>query len=625
MNYIALIDYFKRGIVTDNEKDKIDFKVLNRKAVKYGYIVKEECCNKYVDIWLNTLTFNYNATFYKDWNDIISKNRFELYLDQLIHYASTYGQNHEIEGNGYVPNDGDGSVVPKFEDLKVIEPITETELVNKCFDILKSGIALKTNTMIVLSDCYLEIMKFRKYPDNYAVSRALDEIKNREAVCYISNKMGVLPNDEFGMLRCIMYQYTKSMLLIQDKLTLSKIKFAARNIHNASPLLNLKNKQLERLSRIFLRYKNLFLAMKGCDRQVNHIINRLRRLAVKNHTPLKVGFWENIITTKHSTKEVKEQLENIDNFRKIRLMMICKHHLVNKSTAGLFTIRNGKQYIRSNYNPKYDINWINKLYTILKDSVCKSLSKKKCRIKYPVHYNIAAPTSEKNFIGNFPYGTSFDMDKDNIIGIYWRNEWGTYDFDLSMTNILGQHISWNSDYYCSNSNNARHDVVYSGDMTNADPEAVELLYIRKNAPDGIIHVNKYYDSDNIEGSKLRFFFATEHIDKVRINYMVNPNNIKFDTMINFERSDRQKTIGFTLDNRFYLMDMITGKSIVSRSQTKYIDTIIQVYKNKAKSFIDLKELLLNAGFEFIPEGSEHIPDIDFTNLEKDTLINLLQE
>jgi len=135
--HTALIDYFKKGLV---DKDKtVDFAAINKKAVKMGYLISPECCNKYVDEWLDTLTANYNATFYKEWNDVLSKSRFELFIDQLRHYASTYGADFKQEGNGWVPNDG--GLCPRFEDLKVIEPITANELAKKCFDVLKSGIA----------------------------------------------------------------------------------------------------------------------------------------------------------------------------------------------------------------------------------------------------------------------------------------------------------------------------------------------------------------------------------------------------------------------------------------------------------------------------------------------------
>ena len=104
--------------------------------------------------------------------------------------------------------------------------------------------------------------------------------------------------------------------------------------------------------------------------------------------------------------------------------------------------------------------------------------------------------------------------------------------------------------------------------------------------------------------------------------MVNPNNIKFDTMIDFD-GQGQKSVGVVLDNRFYLMDMTSGKGRVASG--KYANIIVDAMKKKAKSFIDLKEVLFRAGFEIVEKDSETKPDIDFTNLEKDTLINLLSK
>ena len=154
----ALIDYFKKGIVSSDKSDNRDFAAINKKAVKLGYIISPECCNKFVDEWLDTLTANYNSTFYKEWNDVISKSRFELFVDQIRHYSSTYGKlekGEEPVGNGWTPNDG--GITPRFEDLKVIEPITKEELAGKCFDVLKSGIALKDSTMKVLCDFWYDV------------------------------------------------------------------------------------------------------------------------------------------------------------------------------------------------------------------------------------------------------------------------------------------------------------------------------------------------------------------------------------------------------------------------------------------------------------------------------------
>lgn len=612
----ALIDYFKKGLVA---KDKtVDFAELNKRAVKLGYIISPECCNEYVKDWLDSLTANHNATFYKEWNDVISKSRFELFIDQIHHYATTYGKDHEIEGNGFVPNDG--GICPRFEDLKVIEPITEEELAGKCFGVLESGIALKDSTMKVLCDFWYSV-KVENVDWDWKKSHLADVlslVKNKEAMVYLSKKIGILPSDVFGMLRCIASAYTGKFDLIKSKSTIATIKAKARMSGFRSPLLDLSEKQIEKLSSVFLRYKTIFLAMKCEGRKVCSIINRLRRLAEKNHKPFKIGFWEGIIKNEQPIEEVRNRLKDLDNFRKVRLMMLCKERMNFKTENGVYTIRNGKQYVREGYSPKYDRNWIARLYFAIEESLVESLKPKACKVKLPTGYYIALPTSEKNFIGNYPYGTSFEMTKNNVIGIYWRNEWGTHDFDLSVCDIAGNRIAWNSMYrtQCGD----KPCFIYSGDMTNADPEAVELMYASGSAPDSVVMVNKFYGKQE---SKFRFFFANENLDAVRMmNHMVNPNNIKFDMMVDI--NENQKTIGLCLDNRFYLTDLVTGNNRVSR-QGRYVGVVIGEMKKKFKSTIWLNEILLRAGFTVLDVDSDEKPDIDFTNLEKDTLISLLSK
>ena len=615
--HTALIDYFKKGLV---DKDKtVDFAAVNKKAVKMGYLISPECCNKYVDEWLDTLTANYNATFYKEWNDVLSKSRFELFIDQLRHYASTYGADFKQEGNGWVPNDG--GLCPRFEDLKVIEPIAADELAMKCLEVIKSGIALKDSTMKVMCDFYIATIPW-KADDNTKVMlpKMLSEVKNKEAMCYLSQKFKVLPADEFGMLRCIAFAYTGRMELIKSRATVATIKSKSNEVGFRSPLLDLTDDQVKRLSRIFLRYKPIFLAMKGNGPEqklskVRSVVNRLRRLAEKNHRPFKIGFWENIIKTEQPIEEVQKRLADLDNFRKIRLMMLCKERMNFKTTSGVFTIRNGKQFVRESYSPKYNRNWLSRLYFTIEASLVESIKAKACKVRLPEYYDITLPTSEKNFVGNFPYGSSFGFTKNNVIGVYWRNEWGTRDFDLSYANLQGNYYGWAGRY-----NNGDKTIVYSGDMTCARPEAVELLYATDAVPDGIVRLNKYRGDDK---SQFRLFFANECLDgKITRGYMVNPNNIKFDTMMDFD-GQGQKNVGIVLDNRFYLMDMTSGKGRVASG--KYANIIVDAMKKKAKSFIDLKEVLFRAGFEIVEKDSETKPDIDFTNLKKDTLINLLSK
>lgn len=602
--YAELTEYFHKGIVSDELK-KIDFAALNSKAVLFGYVIHPDCCNEAVDEWLDTLTLDYNSTFYKEWDDVLNKSRFELFLDQILHYATTYGTGFSL-GNGYVPNDG--GTVPAFKELKVIEPITEQEMYNKCIDVLNSGIALKESTGTVLSE-FVEFFAKKVGFDEDAIISMLTDIKNKEVQSRLSVRFGLFPNDEFGILRCLMYLYTGSSMLIKSREFINLIR---RSAQKNSYISRLKKNQLVILSRIFYRFKPLFIAMK--NEETAHTVNALRRFAKSNHRPFNIGFWENIISTRRPLEDVCNRLEELDNFRKIRLLMLVRERIMFETKSGVFKIRNGKMFVRENYSPKYDLEWLGDLFLTIKASLVNSLKKKACSVRIPKNINIVLPTSEKDFVGNFPFGSSFNMSENNVVGVYWRNEWGTRDYDLSMIDMNGRLLSWRGCYY-----NSDNSLVFSGDMTNAEPEASEMFFIKNEAPDSVIKLNKFHGDDK---SKFRFFYANEIPSDYGnvMNYMVDPNNVKFDTMVDFE-GPGEKTIGVIFDNEFYFMDFKTGYSRVS-SSGKYVNTVIDSFKRKAKCFIGLEEILRAAGFTICDDPENNV-DIDFTKLEKDTLIKLL--
>jgi len=607
--YAELIDYFGKGIKSD-DIEKVDFGKLNAKAVLLGYVIHPDCCNAAVEEWLDSLTRDYNATFYKEWNDIMTKDRFELFIDQILHYATTYGTGFSF-GNGYVPNDG--ATVPTFTNLKVIEPITESELFDKCLGILESGIALKEDTMQNLVKFVDYWTKFIGYELSDTIA-LLDSIKNKEAQAVLSRKFGLLPHDEFGMLRCVVYDYIGSTLLIKDQETLNALKRQAKEYGADAPLLTLHlgEFQLRKLSQIFHRFKPIFLAMK--TKHTARIINKLRRYAKTYHTPFRTGFWENIVSVKRPLSEVYKRIPELDNFRKVRLLTLIREKIMFETKSGVFPIRNGKLFVRKNYTPEYDLNYLRELFLAIKKSLVDSLRAKACTVRLPKELNLVLPSSEKTFIGNIPFGSSFRMTENNVVGIYWRNEWGTRDYDLSALDLNGRLLSWRGNYYSEDMS-----MVFSGDMTSADPEATELFFIKDTAPDCMFKVNKF---SGLDKSKFRFFFANELLDPEDMeNHMVDPNNVKVDVMVDFD-GQGEKAVGAIFDNTFYFMDFRTGKDRVSR-QGDYVEIMVDSMKRKAKSFICLGDILKEAGFEILEDGSERTPDIDFSNPTKDMFTKLL--
>ncbi len=611
---IRLIDYFHSAIAPTRSDDVVDAKTINETAVLRGYAVEKSCCSRAVEEWLASLTLSYNATFYKEWSDIVARDRFGLFIDQILHYASTYGTDFGVDGNGYVPNDGPET--PNLKELKIVKCVSVREMFDKCYNILKSGIALKNETMKAVSNFILESKDENDFDIN--------EVRNLEAQAYISLMTGVYPRGEFAVLRCLVYNYTGSAMLIKDNNTIKNISLKAKDFdnlgQNKNPVVSLSEEQVVGLSRIFNRYKRIILAMK--TDKTARVINRISRLSKKNHVPLKIGFWESAISpvgyeAKNIGKYIKyakDHVDEINNFRKVRLLQSINVALDSDEKSKVYNVRNGKSFVRTDYHPSYDKRYLVELRRVVDEALVRSLGRKACRVKFSKHVDLVLPSSEKSYIGNYPIGTSVDIGKNGVVGIYWRNEWDTHDFDLHFIDFEGNRIGWNAEY--TRETTKKNRVVYSGDMTNADPEAVECMYIPHDCPDAMVNVNQY---NGCEKSKFRFFVGTEIPDYNNIrNHMVDPNNIRFDNMVDVN-DERQKTVGIIHDGRFYVSNVVTGKRAVSFSNkytTEYINTIC----SRVGCYVLVKDVLLRAGFV---EDDDN-PELDLSgDLTKDVLIDLM--
>ena len=587
---ISVIRLFNKALAGNT----VSFSEINKIAVKLGYIVDPRCCTTEVLEFLKSLPINLNATFYKSWNDIISKNRFELFLDQIRHYASTYGT--DFKGEVWTPNEG--SDQPDYTNFKIISPITIEEVNTRCCEMLYTGIALNENTLRMILELITDV--------------DVEKVKNKEAMMSLHKKFGTVPKDNVEFVRFLVFLATNKTLLIKDKATLAAL--TTSDIY--LPKL-VEDFGIEKLAEVFFRFKPIFLSL-GKVKGNKVVVNRLRRLADKYHKPMKVGFFENILALSSLPAGLQERLKECSNYKKVTLLQTI---LIRQKELDMrfFGIRNGKLWAKeekSKIKGYYD-----ELYAHVYSSLIASLSVKACEIKLPLGVKITLPTSEKSFIGNFPLGTSFDLSNtDSIVGIHWRGSEGASDLDMSLHSIDGRKYGWNAAY----TDNSK-SIIYSGDMTSANPEAVELYYGNKGMTPCIVKVNSFYGEDK---AKFRLFLATETIPNMvedyktnpynttYKNYMVNPNNILF--MIDCEMNAREKSVGVITGDKFILAEFKTGNKIVSGSSitNKYTEYALSTLN----CYLDLEKVLTDAGFT-INSGNE--PDIDLTKLSKDTLISLL--
>lgn len=554
---------------------------VNREAVKCGYIVEPHACTSETLEHFKSQQADLNSTFYSKWQDIVSKNRFELLVDQLAHYGSTYGSN--FTEKAWVPN-VEHDVIP-YQDYKLVTAVTPEELTERVLNLLNSGIHLSEEVLDYCTDVIVENLDFDKID--------VSAIKNIEAQIMLYDKYDKLPNEKFQLLRYINYKTIGHPVIIQSDENIRRIRSNA----NAFDFNKLNQYQMVHLSSIFLRYKKFFLAFKASKRNTS-IINKLRRLATKYHQPLKRGFWEHILEDQPDLETVRLHLDEVTPFKIFALLEGIYQRLC--CSKNVYVIRNGKIFVKEAIQPTYS-----QYYDMLADLFTSYLRFKyrNIKVKLPKNIRIACPTSEKKFVGNYPCGSYIDLNDNNtMIAIYWRNEWGTRDFDLSFLDQTGRKIGWDARYYSSD-----QKIIFSGDMTNADPEATEVLLFKDEVNDGVVFCNRFNGNEN---SRFDFIIAQEEAVNFQRNYMINPNNIQL--RVECKSTIREEMVGVVKNNKFYFMNFGTGDNTVSNNYK-----IIEFLLEKVTVFTYLDDI-----FTVVEDDYEGDDYIDLTEPNKDSIIGL---
>lgn len=618
-----LIKFFNAALTTGT---KVDEQLVLSEGAKRGYIIHPDCCTQEVLDFIKAQEFNPNSTFYRLWSDITEKDRFELLLDQFLHYASTYGTHYE--GEVYCPNGEPINI--NYKTYTVIRPVTEKEMFDLCVNCITTGVALANGTLRSVTNFIVSQIRANHYPID------LDTIANRDALCIISKECGLLPTRGENIVRVLYYQVFGNPMPIQGRAQLnSLLGYSCHDGYQYGPtadvsgidLTHLTDTQMKELARVFLRYKKFFLGLKKNEKNAP-IINRLRRMAKTYHKPMTVGFWENFTNLPWDVVKARlpHELEKLDNNFKITrlIQMLTMRKLQNATKATrMFFIRNGKIWIDHDTLAPYDGNWDTVREALVNLLIRNLAAKRKSMgsnviVRFPERLSLACPVSEKKYLGNVPFGSTYDLaNENNYFGVYWRGEWGTQDFDLHFIDDNGGHLGWNARYYDEN-----QSIVFSGDMTTANPEATEMFYVKGQTklPNGNLQLNRY---NGWENSKFRLFFGQDKISNLTKNYMVDPNSIKFAEM--GVSTSEEQFIGRIQDQKLYVGVMDLNNNRVSCPNDKRDLARKIMFEIMCTSYLPLKEILLAAGF--IEYNETHAkagiePTIDLTNLQKNTLLDL---
>lgn len=531
--------------------------------------------------------YGLNKTFHKSWDKILTSSRTALLMDQIRHYISTYGSNFETEV--YIPNEV--LDVPDLKvSFKVIKAYSKEELIQKCLKLLQSGIALKEETINDVLTILVDELSYR-FTGN-------ENIKNKEAVVIIADMYGVIPKDMMVFFRYIIYRTTGESLLIKSNEVIEAIKNS-----NYNPAVKFEQFGLERLAEIFNRFKPLFLAYKSkCPKT----INKISKLSKVYHKPLVSNPLNSATSFILSNKDI-HWLDNATPFTLFRALSACYTRLQGQY-AFTYRVRNGKSFAK---NSKVSgAVWPN--YEFLMD-YCRerfNLTGKKFFIPHDVEY--ALPTSEKMFVGNIPTGSKF-YGASMAVGVYWENQWGAQDLDLSGLNIGGK-IGWNASY-----KQGKGDLMYSGDITDASNGAVEYLYAKQGLSEPtLVKNNVYAGAGNCE-----YKIIIGKGDQVDYNYMMNPNNLFVETKC--QSIQRQTILGILIPERkrqcFVILNFGAGASRVSgNSEISMLATkaLYQQWSNPITFNFMIQEL----GGEIVGRIEDAEFNFSLDNLEKDSFLNV---
>jgi len=618
---IKLFKALEIDIVKGSKHNKKDEGSLLKESIKYGVVFTPNLLDTYTEKELIIIarevgiTFKQlNNSFHKSWDKVKNTPMEQLFMEQIIHYFTTYGL-ERIGGYSketiFIPAEKLDRVDNAMEFI-LIRGLTRNELRERILTLLETGIAL---TQESVDDCVALCSELK--------INNLERINNKEVRVALGLKLGLVPSDPVEFLRLLIYKATKKTLLIKDKTTIQAIKESKDE--DCIKLIKLYDDKygLDTLSQIFYRFKPLFLSFKY-SKAGKTLVNRIRKFAISNHKPMKEDYLNNLTNNKKVDKvKLNEELEKANIFRKVRLAYALKFRMKDDNTSIMYRIRNGKAYSKefSQHRQEY----MKTMYSIVVDSIINDVKQqvKGKKIYIPSYITYALPSSEKMFSGEtIPAGTYITTEKDMVIGVHWNDlKQSRIDLDLSMTNVDGK-IGWDSRY-----RDEGGSVMFSGDMTAAPlPNgASELLYVKRQGKVDYIVTLNYFNYNKSEELEVPFqlFVAKENIIDLHSNYTVNPNNVLClaDTKINKKQKVLGLLIATTKECRFYYADTYIGESITTSSRDYVIHSKNYLY-NYYQNTINLNEILVKAGAKLVEKEKAEI-DLTPSALQKDTIINLI--
>lgn len=366
---------------------------------------------------------------------------FELITKQVLHYIEVYG----LHSPGLFNLEVDGG---KVVTLAFVRGVTVPVLGDLVRDLLYANAPAKDAAVL------------KNIIDDYGIAFDINAIKNNELRVLLYDDSQTFQDGD-DAVRYICYKATGKSMLIKSPEVVAAV--------GQNPVSrDFLRKHEDVLAKVFNRHKPILMALKS--KATKSAINRISRFSKTLHVPLYQSVAKGYLAAALNGKPPPVHMLSLrDKFKLLNLIEYKKQGL----TTDAFVVRNGKVHIEPN-RKVWSKAELDKIAGVILDGLRRDLDKlrgKSFLLDKNVHYGL--PISRKQSIGSLPFGTTVCIDGNRIsAGVYWHNDGGARDLDLSTIDNNGRRTGWGMYSGYARGDNA---VTFSGDVTSAHDGAMEFM------------------------------------------------------------------------------------------------------------------------------------------------------
>lgn len=590
------------------------------RALEYGIFIKDlkpitnEQLRLLIDVYGLT-ELQLKSSFYKTWQEHDDRGEVGRFVDQMLHYIGTYCFGVCLEPND-VELTEDDRVMKHFITIEVLE---KKEIVNKLTNLFESGIALESQDIDAAIAAFID----------YSLTNV--NLKNKEMMIRLARDYGVMPKDASYVIR-IMYDIaTGGAQYIKSRRALRVVEFALKqgdSRYYGFERFEQKRKELlrqlsnvlvsavaqygvEELGKTFRQHKATWLVFrKYMDKYDHSLINKIKRASEKNHIK---GHTET-----YATMDEKAFTKFVKNATIYQLVTIINYfnRLETETDYELYRVRNGLPFVKDVSNRKVADCSMRRAFVenAMRERYTTKFADQKWYL--PKGLDVKMPTSMKNFVGEYPMYTSYEVDGDNQqlqFGIAWAGDHPHQhvDIDLHAVSANGNHIGWNS----------RHasGMTHSGDMisVNAFGLAAEYVKINRQIADDVILLNMSVYSSAKQLDKIHVIIGDGKVDGEKLRSIQESKHILHRFVFNPAEVTNGSTFAACVDNKIVLTNFVTNSRIPNVELQSAMANSIQRSVDTSMSLVEFARIV---GIDVVEEQVEDA--FDFTNVSRSDFTDL---